>query len=181
MKKILLWIVLILLISVGILFAVNGRSNYDPSKYHLSILPESKPFGVGSTVDLTLPDQFDKARTLDDDVQKLIFVFTKQTGHTFKSFMAYQSDDFLLKHHIVAIGDISGMPTVIVNTFAMPDFRKSNYSILLIYDKEMAKKLKNGQAVDKVIVMTLDHRRVTKIEHASNEAELAKLLGGKAP
>jgi hypothetical protein len=175
-KKILLTLLLLIVIAVGALFAINGTSNYDPTKYHLSILPESKPFGLGSMIDLTLPDQFDKPQTLSDDTRKLIFVFTKETGHTFKSFMAYQGDDFLAKRHIVAIGDISGMPTVIVNTFAMPDFQKSNYSILLIYDKAMAAKLKEGQAVDKVIVMTIQDKKVTNIEHASTVEELKQLL-----
>jgi hypothetical protein len=175
-KKILLGILVLIVVAVGALFAINGTSNYDPTKYHLSILPDSKPFGVGSTIDLTLPDQFDKPHTLSDETRKLIFVFTKETGHTFKSFMAYQSDDFLAKRNIVAIGDISGMPTVIVNTFAMPDFRKSNYSILLIYDKAMAAKLKEGQAVDKVIVMSIQNKKITNIEHAATVEELKKLL-----
>jgi hypothetical protein len=65
---------------------------------------------------------------------------------------------------------------VIVNTFAMPDFRKSNYSILLIYDKAMAAKLKEGQAVDKVIVMSIQNKKITNIEHAATVEELKKLL-----
>jgi hypothetical protein len=176
LKKIVIGLLLLLIVGVGGLFLVNGQSNYDPTKYHLSVLPEDRAFAVGSTIDLTLPDQFDKPHTLGEDTQKLIFVFTKKTGHTFKSFMAYQSDDFLTKRHITAIGDISGMPTVIVNTFAIPDFRKSNYSILLIYDKQMATRLKEGQSVDKVIVMTIENKKVTKIEHAASVKELTLLL-----
>jgi hypothetical protein len=68
------------------------------------------------------------------------------------------------------------MPTVIVNTFAMPDFRKSNYSILLIYDKAMAAKLKEGQAVDKVIVMTVHNKKITRIDHAVTIDDLKALL-----
>jgi hypothetical protein len=181
MKKILLGLLLLIIVAVGALFAINGTSNYDPSKYSLSVTLEGKPFGVGSHIDFTLPDQFDKPKSLPDDTQKLLFVFTKPTGHTFKSFMAFQTKTFLQDNKIIAVADISGMPIVIVNTFAMPDFRQSAYSILLIYDKDMAKKLKEGQAVDKVIVMTLTDKKVTHIDHASSEAELAELLGGKAP
>jgi len=177
MKKLLLAILALVVVAVGALFAINGTSHYDPSKYHLSVLPEQKPFGLGSTIDLTLPDQFDKPQTLSDETRKLIFVFTKETGHTFKAFMADKPDGFLAQRHIVAVGDISGMPTVIVNTFAMPDFRKSHYSILLIYDKAMAARLKEGQAIDQVIVMTLQHKKVIRIEHAKTVADLARLLG----
>jgi hypothetical protein len=175
-KKIVVTLLGLIVLGVGALFAINGTSHYDPTKYHLSILPDNKPFGVGSTIDLTLPDQFDKPHTLSDDTRKLIFVFTKETGHTFKSFMADQPDGFLAQKRIVAVADVSGMPTVILNTFAMPDFRKSNYAILLIYDKAMAAKLKNGQAVDKVIVMTLRDKKVTAIDYAATVDELKALL-----
>lgn len=176
-KKILLALLVLIVIGVGGLFAINGSSNYDPSKYSLSVMPEDKPFGVGSTIDLKLPDQFDAPQGLPADTQKLLFVFTKPTGHIFRSYMAYHdTPDYLASRKIVAVADVSAMPTVILNTFAMPDFRKSKYSILLIYDKQMAARLKKGQAVDNVIVMTLSNRKVTKIEHAATIEALDALL-----
>ena len=177
MKKILLSILLLMIIAAGALFAVNGTSHYDPSKYSLKVTPADKPFGIGSTIAFTLPDQFDKPQTLSADTQKLIFVFTKATGHIFRSWMAFHDQaDYLNRHKLAAVADVSGMPTVILNTFAMPDFRKSQYSLELIYDKQMAAKLKEGQQVDKVIVMTLDHGKVTKVEHAGSVEELDALL-----
>ena len=177
MKKILLSLVLLILIAVGALFAINGSSNYDPSKFSLSVTPDSKPFGIGSQIGFTLPDQFDNPHTLPADTKKLIFVFTKPTGHIFRSWMAFhEKSDYLTDRKIVPVADVSGMPTVILNTFAMPDFRKSAYPILLIYDKTMAAKLKKGQQVDSVIVMTLSHNKVSKIEHAASVEELNKLL-----
>ena len=68
------------------------------------------------------------------------------------------------------------MPTVITNTFALPDLRKNRYPTLLIYDKNMAKRLKENQDKDKIIVMTLENSKVVKIEYASNLKELKKLL-----
>ncbi len=177
MKKILLSILVLLVIAVGALFAINGTSNYDPSKYSLKVTPADKPFGVGSTIAFTLPDQFDKPQSLPADTQKLIFVFTKPTGHIFRSWMAFHEQaDYLNQHKLAAVADVSGMPTVILNTFAMPDFRKSKYSLELIYDKKMAAKLKEGQQVDKVIVMSLEHGKVTKVEHAGSVEELDALL-----
>jgi len=177
MKKILLGFLILIVISVGALFAINGTSNYDPSKYSLSVTPDGKPFGIGSQIAFTLPDQFDKPHALPADTKKLIFVFTKPTGHIFRSWMAFhEKADYLTSRKIVPVADVSGMPTVILNTFAMPDFRKSAYPILLIYDKTMAAKLKKGQQVDKVIVMTLNHGKVSKIEHAASVEELNKLL-----
>jgi len=166
----------IVILGIGALFAINGTSSYDASKYSLTVTPDSKPFGVDSSIEFTLPDQFSKAHTLPADTKKLMFVFTKDTGHIFKSFMAYQKESYLTNNKIVAVADISGMPTVIYNTFALPDFQKSSYSVLLIHDKEMAKKLKEGQDATKVIVMTLDSGKVVKIALAADSAELGELL-----
>ncbi len=177
MKKILIGILLLVVIGIGGLFLINGQSHYDPTRYSLTVTPEDKPFGIGSTIAFTLPDQFDRPQHLSADTQKLIFVFTKPTGHIFRSWMAYHDTaDYLAQHKITAVADVSAMPTVILNTFAMPDFRKSKYSIELIYDKQMAARLKEGQAVDKVIIMSLDHGRVIAIDHAASVEEMNKLL-----
>ena len=163
MKKILLGLLLLIVIAVGGLFAINGRSSYDPTRYRLAVTPQNKPFGVGSSIDFTLPDQFGNAHTLPKETQKLIFVFTKDTGHIFRTWMGqHESADYLDKRRAVAVADVSGMPTVILNTFAMPDFRKSAYPILLIYDKQMARRLKEG--------------RVTRIDHADTPEALDRLL-----
>jgi len=176
-KKILLALIVLIALAVGGLFAINGTSNYDPSKYQLSVTPDAQPFGIGSTIDFVLPDQFETPKSLPEETKKLIFVFTKPTGHIFRSWMAFhEANDYLTTRKIVAVADVSAMPTVILNTFAMPDFRKSAYSILLIYDKKMAARLKKGQAVDNVIVMTLQNKKVIKIEQAASVEEMNALL-----
>jgi len=176
LKKILLGLIALIVIAAGVLFGVNGKSNYDAAKYSLTITPENQPFGVGSTIDYILPDQFDKSHKLSTTTKKLIFAFTKDTGHIIKVFMMEKPEGFLEERNAVIVADISAMPVVIQNTFALPDLRKSNYSMMLIYDKEMAKKLKEGQEATKVIVMTLDNKKVTKVELADSEEALGKLL-----
>ncbi len=176
MKKFILGIIALLVIAAGALFAINGKSNYDPTKYSLSITPKDKAFGVGSKIDFTLPDQFNKAHTLKNDDKKLVFVFTKDTGHILKEYMKGKDKKFVEDKKLVLVADVSGMPTVILNTFALPDFQKSNYPMLLIYDKNMAQQLKEGQDTSKVVVLSLDNKKVTKIEHAANQKELDKLL-----
>ena len=176
MKKILLGLIALLIIAAGVLFGINGKSNYDASKYSLTVAPENQHFSAGSTIDFILPDQFDKAHRLSTTTQKMIFAFTKDTGHIVKVFMMEKPEGYLEKRNAVIVADISAMPVVIQNTFALPDLRKSNYPMMLIYDKEMAKQLKEGQEATKVIVMTLDNKKVTKVELADSEAALGKLL-----
>jgi hypothetical protein len=176
MKKFFLVLSLLLLIAAGALYALKGKSSYDPAKYSLSVQPADKPFGVGSTVAFTLPDQFGKTHTLSPETRTMVFAFTKATGHIIKAAMADKPEGYLEERKAVIVADISGMPTVIQNMFALPDLRKSNYAMLLIYDKNMAKRLKEGQATDKVIVMRLEQGKVTKVEHADSPEALIKLL-----
>ncbi len=176
MKKIILAILGIFIIAGVALFVINGKRDYDPTKYNLTITPEDKNFSINSKIDFTLPDQFNKAHKLNNSTKKLVFVFTKDTGHILKSYMKNKDNKFLENKKTILVADVSGMPTIILNTFALPDFKKSKYTILLIYEKNMAKKLKANQDTKKVIVATLDNKKVTKIEYAKDEKELDTLL-----
>ncbi len=176
MKKAVLIVVALIVLAAGALFVINGKSSYDPAKYHLRISPENSKFGKGSTIELTLPDQFGETQTLGEDIKTLIFVFTKATGHTIKAYLSDKKEDYLPKYKAAVVADISGMPVVIQNTFALPDFRKNKHIMMLIFDKEMAKKLKEGQKTDKVIVMKLDKRKVTDIKYISDKSELKNII-----
>ncbi|WP_456391911.1 hypothetical protein [Nitratifractor sp.] len=176
MKKIFLILSLILLLAAGALYFLKGKSAYDPAKYSLEIRPADKPFGIGSEISFVLPDQFGKSHSLSPETRTMIFAFTKETGHLIKTAMAQQSKGFLQEHKAVIVADISAMPTVIQNLFALPDLRKSDYTMLLIYDKKMARRLKEGQKTDQVIVVRLKRGKVTAVEHAKSPEELIKLI-----
>jgi len=173
MKKLIFSIVALIIIAVGVLFAINSKDNYDATKFYAKATNGLK---IGSKLELKLPDQFNKEHILSSDTKKLIFVFSKNTGHIAREFFKKQSKDYLDSKKAIFVADISKMPAFIRNTFAMPDFKKSHYNILLIYDKKVTKKFEKGIDKDKVVVVTLDNKRVTNIKFASNEDELKKLL-----
>jgi len=173
MKKIILTLLALILLGVGGLFMLNGKDNYDPTKYSVTA---TNGINVGSKLSLTLPDQFDKPHTLDNDTQKIIFVFAKATGHTVKTFLKEQPKGYLENHHALFVADISPMPTIIRNTFALPDLKKSPYSVLLIYDKSIAKTLKNPEKADKIAVATLKDKTITDVQYLSTQEELQKAL-----
>jgi uncharacterized protein YxeA len=173
MKKIFLSLLLLILIAVGATFAINGKDNYDPSRYHVTA---TNGINKGSKLTLTLPDQFDKSHAITDDTQQIIFVFAKDTGHIVKEFLKKQPKEYLEERHTLFVADISPMPTIIRNTFALPDLRKSSYSVLLIYDEAIAKILKNEAKADKIAVAKLDHGTITKIDFISSEEELNRSL-----
>ncbi len=168
-KKIILTLLALIVLAAGALFIINGKDNYDANKYSASA---TDGINVGSKIAFTLPDQFDKAHTLTPETKKIIFVFAKDTGHTVKTFLKEQDKDYLTKRDVLFVADISPMPTVIRNTFALPDFKKSAYSVLLIYDKEIAKKLKNDAKADKIAVATLNNGSVESVKYISTADEL---------
>ena len=173
MKKIILILVALIIIAVGGLFAINGKDNYDASKYSVTA---TDGINVGSKLSLTLPNQFDTSYSLNNDTKKIIFVFAKATGHTVKEFLKQQDKEYLISRNALFIADISPMPTVIRNTFALPDFRKSDYSVLLIYDKTIAGILKNEAEADKIAIAELENMTIKQIQYVTTEEELRKVL-----
>ncbi len=172
-KKIALVIVTLLLIGGGTLFAINGKDNYDATKYGANV---SDGLNIGSHVSFTLPDQFDKSHKVGDDAKILILSFAKATGHTVKGFLSKQPKDYLTSRNAFFIADISPMPTIIRNTFALPDLKKSAYSVLLIYDGEIAKKIKNEKQADKIAIATLNNGVIKNVKYISTEEELKTAL-----
>jgi len=172
-KKIALGIIAILVIGGGTLFAINGKDNYDATKYGANV---SNGLNVGSHVSFTLPDQFDKSHKVGDDAKILILSFAKATGHTIKEFLAKQPKEYLPLRDAFFIADISPMPTIIRNTFALPDLKKSPFSVLLIYDGAIAAKIKNEKQADKIAIATLNNGVIESIKYISTEEELKTAL-----
>ena len=173
LKKVLISVILLILVAVGVLFAINGKSNYDSSKYFAKA---SNGLKVGSKLEFKLPDQFDKAVELKDNTKQVIFVFAKKTGHTVRELLKKEPKSYLPSRNTIFVADVSAMPTVIRNTFALPDFRKSPYSVALIYDENIAKVYKNGIDADKIIIVSLDNKVINKVKMLNGEDELKKAL-----
>ena len=172
-KKIILGLLALIILAGGALFLLNGKDNYDASKYQASA---TNGINIGSTITFTLPDQFDKAHSLTAESKKVIFVFAKATGHTVKAFLKTQDKNYLSKRDALFIADISPMPTVIRNTFALPDLKKSAFSVLLIYDGAIAKEFKNETEADKIAVVTLNNGTVKAVKYISTADELKSEL-----
>jgi len=172
-KKIILAIVLMLVVAGGVLFAINGKDTYEADKFSAKV---SDGLNIGSEISFTIPDQFDKPHSLTRDTKILILAFAKDTGHTVKHFLSQKDKNYLPSKNALFIADISPMPTVIRNTFALPDLKKSAYSVLLIYDKNIASKLKNEAQADKIAVVSLDNSIVKNVVYITNEDELTEAL-----
>ncbi len=172
-KKIVLGLIGLLVIGGGALFAINGKDSYDATKYSATV---SDGMNIGSKISFSLPDQFDKKHTLSESTKTVILSFAKATGHTVKEFLEKEPADYLSSRDAFFVADISPMPTVIRNTFALPDLRKSQFSVLLIYDKAIASQIKDESKADKIAILTLDNGVITATKYIQTQEELIAAL-----
>jgi uncharacterized protein YxeA len=171
-KKILLLLLLLLLIAGGAFYFINAKDTYDASKYSAS----STKMAPEGEIDFTLPDQFGKTHTLSNDTRSLVFTFAKDTSHKVRDFLKSQPADFLSAQNALYIADISPMPTVIRNAFAMPDLKKSAYPVLLMYDGEIAKKFKDEKQKEAIMIVKLNNKKITEVLFVNEAAALTGLL-----
>jgi len=174
--KILLTLLLIIIITAVSFYIIKGKSVYEPAKYYLKVSPSDKNLDIGSTIDFKLPNQFNNVYQLTDDTKKMVFAFSQETGHLIRDFLETKLEGYLTDKKTIVISDISEAPTVIQNTFIIPSLNESKYKMLLIFDEEMAKTLKEGKDITKAILITLDDKKVLKVDYASNTEELEKFI-----
>jgi len=125
---------------------------------------------------ITLNDQFDKPVSLISKTKKIVFVFKKASGHTARGLLDSKPDDYLLNKNVAFIADISGMPSIIASMFAIPDFKKHKYPVMLIKDEDAAKKYKNEKYEDYITIVGLNNFKITSITLVSTATQLEKIL-----
>ncbi len=115
-KKIILGVVALMVVGAGVLFAINGKDRYEADKYNLTATD-------GLMWVQSLISHFQTSlinNSLSSDTKKLILSFSKASGHAVKEFLKKEPKEFLEQHKTMFIADISPMPVVIRNTFALP-------------------------------------------------------------
>ena len=133
---------------------------------------------VGKTFqNITLKDQFDKTVSLSAKTTKVIFVFKKASGHTARALLDSKPDDYLLNKNVAFIADISGMPSIIASMFAIPDFKKHKYPVMLIRDEKISAQYRSDKYEDYIAIISLNDFKITKITLVSTEKQLEEVLG----
>jgi len=166
-----------LILSILIVFGLlnSGCSNKLEEKEMTQISQGKVASGViiGEKLkDFTIKNQFGVPISLTNETKKIIFVCTKPAGHLVRNYLKEQDKNFLEKRDILFIADVSAMPSIIYKMFALPDFKKSPYSVLLLTDEEKAKRFKNKAHKDEVMIIYLDNKKVTKVKFISTKKDL---------
>jgi len=158
------------------MFSGCGDKKVDnPNIQNISSL--TNEIAVGKKLqNITLNDQFDKPVSLTNKTKKVVFVFKKASGHTARGLLDSKPDDYLLNKDVAFIADISGMPSIIASMFAIPDFQKHKYPVMLIKDEDIAKKYKNEKYEDYITIVGLSNFKITSITLVSTGAQLEKIL-----
>lgn len=167
MRKILIYGLVI----IGLL--LTGCSN----KENTNVVAKAKfeDIKIGNKLaDFTLDDQFDKKHSLTNKTKKILFAFSKPTGHIMKVYMDVRPVDYLTSRDILFVADVSGMPKVIFNMFALSDMKESKYPMLLILEKENAKRFRDENKKDFIMILSLDNKTITDIKFVDSEEGLKK-------
>lgn len=122
---------------------------------------------------ITLPDQFDKDHNVRADDTTLIMAFEKDVSVLVNEYLKTKPGTFLNQHHTRYISDISTMPTIITNMFALPKMKKYPFSVMLIYD-DFGKQFNREK--EKITVFKLKQGRVQSVSFIT-EKELPALFG----
>lgn len=100
----------------------------------LSSLAFAKTLEMGDSIEpFSLKDQFDKTVEVNsNDYETIIFSAEKDPASWVTEYLKDKSNTYLQDNKTVFISDISGMPSLITQWFALPKMKKYNYSLALI-------------------------------------------------
>jgi hypothetical protein len=121
----------------------------------------------------SLPNQFDKIHTINDETSIIIIAFQKEDAKLVNDFLSVKSSDFLEKKHAVFIDNISRSSSIIVKLFTIPELRDYKYNVLLIYNENSKRFLEQE---GKITVYLIKDGIVKDIKYISSKEELERVL-----
>jgi hypothetical protein len=121
----------------------------------------------------SLPNQFDKIHTINDEISIIIIAFQKEDAKLVNDFLSVKRSDFLENKHAVFINNISRSSSIIVKLFTIPELRDYKYNVLLIYNENSKRFLEQE---GKITVYLIKDGIVKDIRYISSQEELERVL-----
>ena len=167
-------LLLSIIVSASLLFAGCGDKTKNTNIVEKSAFADIK---IGNKLaDFTIADQFDKKISLTNDTKKVIFACKKDMGHIVREYLNTKPKDYMQKNGIIFIADISAMPKIIFNMFALSDMQNAHYPILLIKKEENAKRFINEAKKDFIMVISLENKIIKDIKYVNNKQDLTRVM-----
>jgi hypothetical protein len=120
-------------------------------------------------------DQFDKLHTITDNTKMLIFTFKKNASHIVNNFLDTKKHNFLDDNKALYIVNVSSMPTII-KWFVLPLLTNYDFPIISLDDENMAKKYKNEEKIESIMIVMLKNKKVDSIKYIDNINNLQKIF-----
>ncbi|RUM74716.1 MAG: hypothetical protein DSZ11_03535 [Sulfurovum sp.] len=122
----------------------------------------------------TLNDQFGKEHNINTLPKFLICSFGKETGKLISSYFNAQSSDYLAKHDIKLMADVSGVPSILRKTIIIPKMKKNSFEILLSTEKDFSKQFPIQD--DQLTVLKIEGNVVKEILFVGDELKLKETI-----
>jgi len=124
-----------------------------------------------STIEpFTLNDQFGEEHRLEQMPKLLICSFGKETGKLISNYFNAQDANYLTKHNIKLIADVSSVPSLLRGTFILPKMKKYSFEILISTESKFSEQFPREE--DKLTVLKLENGVVQEIVFVADEAGL---------
>ena len=124
-----------------------------------------------STIEpFTLNDQFGEEHRLEQMPKLLICSFGKETGKLISNYFNAQDANYLTKHNIKLMADVSSVPSLLRGTFILPKMKKYSFEILISTESKFSEQFPREE--DKLTVLKLENGVVQEIVFVADEAGL---------
>lgn len=123
---------------------------------------------------ITIADQHGKPGQIDASTKLVMFSRDMTANKLAKAAFLSKPAQYLPDAKAVYMIDVSGMPTFVTNTFAIPKMQKYGYRIFLDRDASLTSALPAQKKV--VTLIHLDQLKVTGIEYASTPEALTRAV-----
>lgn len=144
------------------------------------LLASAAAVGVGETLEpLNLVDQHDRPVQVNAKTRVVIFSGEKPVSDWISDVLASQPSGVLDRLGAVYVSDISGMPALITQMFALPKLRKLPFTMALAREAAVVADLPRQPST--ATVLTMRDARVVSIQHASDAVQLKRALGLPLP
>ena len=132
---------------------------------------------INATIEpFKLNDQFGVEHNIQIRPKILICGFGKSTGKLISSYFDAQDKEYLNKHDIELMADVSSVPSLLRKTIIVPKMKKYSFEILLSDDKTFSKQFPVKE--DNLTVIRMENGIVTEITFCSDEDELRDAIEG---
>lgn len=133
------------------------------------------PLGPGDELPpLELRDQHDETHRVSAETRTLLFAPDRESAQLVTSALEGQDAAALAERGIRYLADISGMPGIITQLFALPKLRERPYPILLAEEPEQVSHL--PRRAEQVTLLRLDDGTIVEVDYLDSVPTLRKAL-----